>query len=124
MAFYKDPIRNAQSYLGPRKSGGYQGVTLTDGVYNEYEWDLTVPGNTSLTFPVGNGIKVVGLHKSFVTGAITALTIGGVDITAATDAAPVTIPEGNTGVLAQTGGTAGPLIIKYINVEGDPTHWY
>lgn len=125
MAFYLDPIRKAMSYLGPRSAGGYQGVTLTDGVYNEFTWDLSVAGNTNaIAFPTGNGVKVVGLHLSYATGAVTAVSVGGVNVFAATDAAPVAIPEGNTGVLTQVGGTGGKIIIKYINIEGDQTHWW
>jgi hypothetical protein len=48
-----------------------------------------------------------------VTGTVTDADIGATDIDAATAAAPIQIPNANTGVITQTGGTAGNLIIKY-----------
>lgn len=124
MAWYLDPIRKVAKWFGPRASGGYQGVTLTDGIYNEYLYNLNAPVQPDILFPVGNGIKVIGVNTTFVTGTVTAVTIGGVSVAAATEAAPVAILDANTGVVAQTGGTAGTLIIKFINIEGDQTHYY
>lgn len=126
MAYFVDPIRKVAKWFGARLSGGYQGVTLTDGIYNEYLVNINaaVPFKPGDVFPTGNGIKVIGINTTFVTGTVTAVTIGGVAVTAATEAAPVSIPDGNTGIVAQTGGTAGTLIIKFINIEGDQTHFY
>jgi hypothetical protein len=124
MAFFKDPIRGVNKWYGARTSGGQQGPHLTDGYRNEYVWDLKITG-LGLPFPTGNGIVVTGVDTTYATGgALTAATIGGVSVLAATDAAPVSIPEGNTGVVVLTGPTGGKVVIQYKNVEGDATHNY
>lgn len=121
MSYEKSSGLGVHNQYGPRNSGGEQGVFLTDGYRNEYVVSLPMSG-IDYKFPQGNGIKVTGVDITFATGPVTALTIGGVNVFAATDAAPVAIPEGNTGVIVQTGGTAGQIVIQYKNVSGDSTH--
>jgi len=119
MAYEDSAGLNVHNQYGPRTSGGEAGVEKTFGVKNQYVVNLPVLGLYSYKMPIRNAIKVIGYDSNFVTGTITALTVGGVDITSATEAAPVTLASDNTGVVAQTGGTAGDLIIYYINVAGD-----
>lgn len=118
MAYEDSAGLNVHNQYGPRATGGEQGVNLTDGFYNEYLVNLPMSG-INYKFPVRNNVKVIGVDLNFATGTVTAVTIGGVNVTAATEAAPVAIPDGNTGVVAQTGGTGGTLVIRYINVSGD-----
>lgn len=100
---------------GPRVSGGVQGVYETDGANNEFVIDFPVNGLV-YKVPTGRGQYVYEIDKTFVVGTITNLTVGGLNILAATAAAPVKLPGGNTGLVAQTGATGGKLIIRYKNV--------
>lgn len=98
------------NYYGARDSGGTRGVYETDGYLAEFVWNLDKAG-IPVKFP--RNTKVIAVDETFVTGDVTALTIGGVSVIAATEAAPVSVTSANTGVLAQTGGTAGYIVIKY-----------
>lgn len=116
MAYESNTGLNVSNHYGPRGTGGTRGVFKTEGYEYTYVWNLEDTG-LPFTFPVyPGGVKVVEVDDSFAEGTVTALTIGGVAVFAATEAAPVTIPEGNTGVLAQTGGTGGLLVIRFRNV--------
>lgn len=95
---------------GVRETGGTQGVYKTEGYEAEFVYNLDGDDLDSL-FP--RNVEVTGVDETFVTGNVTALTVGGVDVIAATDAAPVGIVPANTGVVAQTGGTAGYIVVKY-----------
>lgn len=102
---------NVNNHYGPREVGGTEGVVRTDGVNNEFMIDLD---NTELDFgfPVGvNSVYVTLVDDTLATG-LTSLTIGGVNVTAASDASPVEIPSSNTGVIV-TDATAGKILITY-----------
>lgn len=102
------------NHYGARETGGSEGVSRTEGVSNEFFQDLD---NASLDFgfPVTNGSAyITEADVSLAGGTITAITIGGVDVTAATPEAPVQIPAANTGVVALTGGDGtGKYLISY-----------
>lgn len=99
------------NYYGARDSGGTQGVYKTEGYYNEFVWELS---GSVLPVKFPRNVEVIGVDETFSTGTdITALTIGGVSVIAATEAAPVAIVTANTGVLAKTGGSAGYVVIRY-----------
>lgn len=110
MAFENSAGLNVSNHYGPRASGGTQGVYKTEGYYNEFVWNLD-GDNLPVVFP--RNVEVIGVDETFVTGDVTALTIGGVSVLLATEAAPVAVVSANTGVLAQTGGTAGYIVIRY-----------
>jgi hypothetical protein len=113
MPFENKTGLNVSNFYGPRDTGGTRGVVKTEGTYNEYS--IMVPFTTGIDFkfPVLKGVKIVGFQAAYATGTLSALTIGGVNVFAASEAAPVNIPAGNTGVVVQTGLTAGELIIKF-----------
>lgn len=101
---------------GARAAVGVKGELNVDGYEQIFVVNLDGTGPT-IKFPVVDGTAyVTNFDTTFVTGTVSALTIGGVDISGAdgTPAEYVQIPDENTGVVAQTGGTAGNLIIKYI----------
>ena len=106
------------NYYGARDSGGTHGQFKTEGYQNEFVYNIAPAGKfIDFKFPVmPGGVYVTKVDISFATGPVTALTIGGVNVFAATDAAPVSVPAGNTGVIVQTGGTAGTIVIRYKNV--------
>ena len=101
---------NVNNHYGARTTGGTEGVTRTDGTNNEFKIDLD---NTDLSFgfPVTNGSAYVTI-VDFTPSNGTTFTIGGVNVAAATDAAPVQIPNANTGVIV-TNGTAGRILVTY-----------
>lgn len=119
MGFEANTGLGVSNYYGPRDSGGTRGVIKTEGSRNEFSWNLDATG-IAFKFPVGPGkVYVIGVDESFLTGGnVTALTIGGVDVIAATEAAPVEILSTNTGVLSQTGGSAGTVLVRYKNIVG------
>lgn len=102
------------NHYGPRDSGGTEGVVKTEGVTDEFMQDLDGDG-LSLGFQVTNGSAwVTEADVSQAGGTITAVTIGGVDVTSATPEAPVNIPDANTGVVVLTGGNGtGKYLIRY-----------
>ena len=109
---------NVNNYYGPRASGGTRGHIKTEGYQNEWELNLAQPA-IAFPFPLyKGGVYVTKVDISFATGPVTAFTIGGVNVFAATDAAPVFLAANNTGVVVQTGGTAGVIVVRYKNVAG------
>ena len=107
---------NVSNFYGARDTGGTRGVVKTEGTYNEYSVIVPLTTGIDFKFPVLKGVKVVGFYAGDATGTLSALTIGGVNVFAATDAAPVALAAGNTGVISQTGLTAGELVIKFTRV--------
>lgn len=107
-----------RNWYGPRRTGGTRGFIKTEGMFNQFEVDLTITGIPFIHPIPKGGMWVTQVDGSFVTGTVTAVTIGGVNVTAATATVPVFVPQANTGVIAVTGGTAGPLIIHSKNVAG------
>ncbi len=104
---------NVNNHYGARNTGGTRGVVKTEGTYNEYSVIVPLTTGIDFKFPVLKGVKIVGFQAAYATGTLSALTLGVVNIFGATEAAPVNIPAGNTGVIVQTGLTAGELIIKF-----------
>lgn len=108
------------NWYGPRTTGGTRGIIKTEGYQNEFAHDISETG-LPFTLPLAHltgGVWVTKVDISFATGPVTAYTIGGVNVFAATEAAPVFLASTNTGVLVQTGGTAGVIVVKYKNVAG------
>lgn len=116
MAFENSAGLGVNNHFGPRSSGGTEGVVKTEGIVNEFVKDLTGAG-LDFGFPVPftgqASVFVTEVDVSQVIGVVTAQTIGGVDVSAATPEAPVEIAPGNTGVIVLTGGTGGTALIKY-----------
>src|SRR5574337_1161072 len=117
MAYEKSSGLNVHNQYGARASGGGQGVFLTDGYRNEYVIDQE--SDLPYLFPRGGGVFVTGIDKTYVvSGTVTSVTIGGIEVSAATDAAPVHIPSTNTGEVVQTGMTAGRLVVFFKKSAG------
>ena len=109
---------NVNNHYGSRDSGGTQGVYKTEGYEGEFTYNLD-GDNLNVLFP--RNVEVIGVDETFVTGNVTALTVGGVDVIGATEAAPVGIVPANTGVLTQTGGSAGYIVVKFNgSIKGNP----
>lgn len=114
---------NVSNQYGPRFSGGGQGVFKTEGYLNQYVVDGASQGLVYL-HPRGDGVWVYGHDYTFAIGTVTSITIGGVEVSGATDAAPVRLFKENTGQVVVTGMTSGKTIIYYKNVAGDKDDVY
>ena len=101
---------NVNNHYGERTTGGTEGIVGTEGTNNEFMIDLE---NTDLAlgFPVTDGSAWVTIVDFAVSNGTT-FTIGGVNVAAATDAAPVQIPDANTGVIV-TDGTTGKILVTF-----------
>lgn len=102
---------NVNNHYGPRETGGTEGVLRTAGIENEFMIDLD---NTELDFgfPVGTKSVYVTFVDDAIATGLTSLTIGGVEVSGATEAAPVEILTSNTGVIV-TDATAGKIVVNY-----------
>ena len=110
MAYEDSAGLNVSNHYGPRDSGGTQGVSADDGFEGTFLWNLD-GDDLGVLFP--RNVEVTGVDETFATGTVTALEVGGVDVILASEASPVGIVTANTGVLVQTGGTAGYIIVRY-----------
>lgn len=117
MAYENSSGLNIHNQYGPRTTGGSQGIYMTDGLRNEYVIDQADQGLQYL-FPRGGGIFVFGLDKTYAVGSVTSVKIGGLEVSAATEAAPVYIPASNTGQCVQTGMTSGRLVVLFKKEAG------
>jgi hypothetical protein len=118
MAYESNTGLNVHNQYGPRTVGGGQGTYLVDGYINQYVIDQPSQGLVYL-FPRGGGVFVSGIDKTFVkTGTVTSVTIGGLEVSGATESAPIFIPATNTGECVQTGMTLGRLVIEFKQQAG------
>lgn len=115
MGFESNTGLGVNNHYGARDVGGEEGVIKTEGIANDYEVNFDAP-RLDLPFPVLNGCLVTGVSEDFSTGAVTVATIGGVDVSAATEAAPVELLSTNTGEVVLTGPTAGSVIVAFLRV--------
>lgn len=118
MAYENSSGIGVHNQYGARVSGGEEGVVKTEGTYNEYLVNLPQSG-IKYKFPIRFKVRVIAVNTKFAVGTVSAVKIGGVDVLAATEAAPVVLADDNTGVVTQTGGTGGSIIIRYMNIAGD-----
>lgn len=104
---------------GPRASGGEEGVFKTYGKSCEYVVELPSAGlNYAVPKADRGGVVVTSIDLNFVTGTVTAITIGGVAVYNSVTAVPlpVKLTGANTGVVVVTGGTDGPVVIGYEDI--------
>tara|TARA_R110000772_G_scaffold144025_1_gene253582 strand:- start:13458 stop:13817 length:360 start_codon:yes stop_codon:yes gene_type:complete len=102
------------NHYGVRSTGGTEGIVKTEGLINYYTVNFDGDGPLGYLFPVIDGVEVISVDAdTFGTAGVETVTLGGVDIVAASEAAPVSIAAGNTGVIATTNITAGTLVIAY-----------
>lgn len=121
MAYKDEAGIKVHNVYGQRETGGVRGMLKTAGYEVSFVVDLTTleDGLYAYLFPRGSGVRVSGIDKTFVEGDITTLTIGGVDVSAATEDAPIELLNDNDGVIKVEGATGGRLVIKYKNLPGD-----
>lgn len=117
MSFENTSGLNVNTQYGPMEAGGTQGVLKTRGYRDEFTINCDADRIDTVLFPVGDGVFVTNMDETFSTGAVSTLTVGGVDVTAATDASPVELLDANTGVIVIAGPTAGTVVVEYKNVQ-------
>jgi hypothetical protein len=112
MSFENSAGLDVSNHYGPRAVGGNQGVIGTEGMKNEAAVNFDSDQLVKVEIPVGSVITQI--VEEFSTGAVTAATVGAVDVAAATgaEAAYVATPLG--GELTITGPTAGTVHVYYI----------
>lgn len=114
---------NVFNHYGPRDTGNAEGVTKTEGYQNEVVINFDGE-NFPLRAVIPAGSVVTDIDTSFATGAVTAATVGLVDISdagqidasVAGDTKPVTVPVPLGGNVTVTGPTAGSVIVRYTKV--------
>jgi hypothetical protein len=116
MAYEKMRLSGVHNHYGARDSGGTAGINPDA---SSFSLNLDGP-NLDLQFPMSKecGILVTGVVTAQATGVLTSLKVGGVEVKDATDADPVKIPKGNTGVVTQAGLTGGTVLFKYMRYMG------
>lgn len=106
---------DVSNHYGQRDIGGTSGVSKQTGYYEEYTINVDSEGLGS-TLPITVGAIVTEVISDFATGAITTLTVGGVDISAAdgTSTNNVELAASNTGAVVLAGPTAGNVVLRYL----------
>lgn len=116
MGFESNTGLGVNNHYGQRYVGGEEGEIKTAGASFEasLDYDGDVLGK-AVVIPAG--AVVTEVIDDFATGAVSAATVGAVDISTAagTPATYVAVPLG--GDLTVTGPTAGKVIVKYLNVK-------
>lgn len=116
MGFESNTGLNVSNHYGQRQVGGEEGLVKTEGAGNEaaLDYDGDVLGKPVV---VPAGAVVTQVLDDFATGAITAATVGAVDISGADGAAINYVPVPAGGELVVTGPTAGKVVVKYMFVK-------
>ena len=115
MTYESNTGLNVKAQYGPRPVGGTMGVERTAGIKNEAS--VNFDGDAfDLLVKIPAGAVVTHVMDEFATGAVTAATVGAVNIAAAdgTELAYVAVPLG--GDLTITGPTAGTVVVYFLNV--------
>lgn len=105
---------SVHNHYGPRVASGVRGVEPADGVERKLIVKIDPAVALDDQFVIPAGAIVTG-----VTGpvAVTAVSVGGTAVKAATEAEPVAVTTAGAPVI--TGGAKGDVvIIKYIHVAG------
>lgn len=119
MGYEKTSGIGVNNHYGPRVTGGEEGVFKTAGKSNEYVVELPSAGlSYAIPKAARGGVYVTAVDLNFVTGTVTNIKVGAVNIYDSTAAVtlPVHIPSANTGVVTVTGGTDGPVVIVFEDV--------
>ena len=67
MSFENSAGLGVSNHYGPRVTGGTDGNIKTEGLYNEYAFDLGT-NKIGFEFPILAGFKVVGVDLTYSTG--------------------------------------------------------
>ncbi len=107
---------DVSNHYGTRSVGGTGGYVKTEGLYSEFAINVDLSPALPIVLPIVTGATVTEIVTANATGAITTLTVGGVDVSAADGAKAnyVTLASSNTGAVVLAGPTAGTVVIRYL----------
>lgn len=112
MPYEKTSGLGVNNFYGPRTATGAQGPDESSGVLNSFVWQYDSTALIDDRFVIPAGSSIVDVMKP---AGVTAVTVGGTAVTAATWAAPVIAG----GAVALTGATTGDkVIITYQKIVG------
>lgn len=112
MPYEKTNGLGVNTFYGPRTATGAQGPDVSSGVLNEFVWFYDSGALLDDRFLIPVGSAIVDVMKP---AGVSAVTVGGTAVTAATWAAPVIAG----GAVAVTGAVTGDkVIITYQKVVG------
>jgi hypothetical protein len=112
MAYENSAGLGVNNFYGPRTATGAQGPDESSGVLNQFVWQYDAGALINNRFQIPAGSAIQDVMKP---AGITAVTVGGTAVTAATWAAPVIAG----GAVAVTGATTGDkVIITYQKIVG------
>lgn len=104
--------QQVHNHYGPREVGNQDGVLPAKGFLTEAV--VNFDGDTiDLPVVLPADSYVTRVISDFATGAVATATVGGTDISTATDTAPVGPVSGE---LVVTGPTAGSVVIEYRHI--------
>lgn len=112
MPYEKTSGLGVNNFYGPRTATGAQGPDESSGVLNSFVWQYDSSALLDGRFVIPTGSAIVDVRKP---AGVTAVTVGGTGVTAATWAAPVIAG----GAVALAGATTGDkVIITYQKIVG------
>lgn len=112
MPYEKTSGLGVNNFYGPRTATGAQGPDESSGVLNSFVWQYDSSALLDDRFVIPASSAIVDVMRP---AGVTAVTVGGTDVTAATWAAPVIAG----GAVALTGATTGDkVIITYQKIVG------
>lgn len=113
MGFESNTGLGVNNHYGTRNVGGEQGELQSAGA--EKEITVNFDGDAlGFKVEIPAGAVISDLITDFATGAVSAATVGAVDISTASPATFIAVPLG--GSLTVTGPTAGTVVVKYLAV--------
>lgn len=100
------------NFYGPRVAGGAQGPDVSSGVLNQFVWFFNSTALINNRFPIPAGSLILDVTRP---AGVTAITVGGTAVQAATWAVPIVAG----GAVAVTGAVTGDkVVITYQKVVG------
>lgn len=112
MAFEDKSGLNVHNHYGARTVGGVSGVDTSQGIVKQFVWFYDTSGLYD-RFPIPTGSVILDVNAP---STVTAVTVGGTAVQAATWAAPVKA----AGAVAVTGAAAGDqVIVTYQHTASD-----
>lgn len=104
MAYENKTGLNVNNFYGPRTATGQSGVDTSNGIVKQFVWQYDPAAILLNRFPIPTGSVVLDVNKP---AGVTAVTVGGTAVQAATWTAPVVA----AGVVAVTGAVLGDQVI-------------
>ena len=105
-------------HYGAKTEDSPKGVVRTAGGYNELVIDFDTDKPLFMDVYIPAGAVVTDLDVSKATGAVSAATVGVIDISAADGLTATEVDITTTGKVAVTGPTAGKVVVLYKNYAG------